>query len=100
MSGTTVWSYDTSARPGSVTSPAPSQAVRLKNGDTLISDQFNHQVIEVTQAGDILWSYGQIGVPGNAAGISTHPTAPRSSVTTPGSRLRRGSDPGTTHSRA
>ena len=44
------------------------QAVRLKNGDTLISDQFNHQVIEVTQAGNILWSYGQIGVSGSAGG--------------------------------
>lgn len=63
--GTTVWSYVTNTRAGSVADPLPSRAVRLRNGDTLISDQFNHQVIEVDPSGDIVFSYGMIGVAGN-----------------------------------
>ena len=38
------------ARPGSYTNPLPTRALRLKNGDTLIADQFNDQAIEVTPA--------------------------------------------------
>jgi hypothetical protein len=38
--------------------------VRLANGDTLISDQFNHQVIRVNASGAIVASYGTINNPG------------------------------------
>jgi len=48
-----------------VAQPLPTRAVRLKNGNTLISDQFNHQVIEVDPSGNIVFSQGQIGVAGN-----------------------------------
>jgi hypothetical protein len=36
--------------------PLPTRAVRLENGDTLISDQFNHQVIKVDSSGNIVAS--------------------------------------------
>jgi len=38
--------------------------VRLANGHTLISDQFNDQVIEINQAKQIVRSFGTIDVPG------------------------------------
>lgn len=44
--GKVFWHYFTNARKGSVAQPNPTRAVRLKNGRTLISDPFNHQVIE------------------------------------------------------
>ena len=43
------------------TGPLPTRAVRLKNGHTLISDQYNHRVIEVNRAKKIVHSFGQIG---------------------------------------
>jgi hypothetical protein len=60
--------------------PLPTRAVRLKNGDTLISDQFNNRVIRVSMAGAIVASYGLplAGGPvapypfGNNAGYDTH----------------------------
>jgi len=36
----------------------------LKNGNTLISNQFNHQVIEIDPTGNIVFSQEQIGVAG------------------------------------
>jgi hypothetical protein len=36
-----------------------------QHGNTLISDQFNDQVIEVDSTGNIVFSQGQIGVVGN-----------------------------------
>jgi sugar lactone lactonase YvrE len=46
----------------------PRAAGRLSNGNTLIVDTGNHRVIEVTAAGDIAWSYGEIGHAGCAHG--------------------------------
>lgn len=65
-SGTTFWQYFTNARPGSNQSPLPTRAVQLAHGNILISDQFNHQVIEVTHTtpGVIVASYGTINSPG------------------------------------
>jgi hypothetical protein len=49
--------------------------VRLKNGDTLISDQFNNRVIRVSSAGVIVMSYGLPlsggGTIGNNVGYDT-----------------------------
>jgi hypothetical protein len=62
------WSYVTNMRPGSVSAPLPTRAVRLSGGIaglTLISDQFNHQVIAVDHAKHIVFAQGKIGVPGN-----------------------------------
>ena len=63
-----VWQYFTNTRPGSNSTPLPTRAVRLANGDTVISDQFNDQVIEVTTTTSptIVASYGTI----NTAGYS------------------------------
>jgi hypothetical protein len=63
--GQIAWEYVTNTRAGSVANPQPTRAVRLKNGNTLISDQFNQQVIEVTPKGKIVFTQGQIAVPGN-----------------------------------
>ena len=50
--------------------------MRLKNGDTLISDQFNNRVIRVSPAGVIVANYGLPlagGDPiGNNVGYDTH----------------------------
>ncbi|MFY9648042.1 MAG: hypothetical protein WAK29_22900 [Terriglobales bacterium] len=43
----------------------PSPHRRLKNGNTLISNQFDDQVIGVNSSGNIVFSQGQIAVPGN-----------------------------------
>jgi hypothetical protein len=60
-----VFTYVTNIRAGSVASPLPTRAIRMCNGRTLISDQYNSQVIEIDRSGNILFSYGQIGVIGN-----------------------------------
>ena len=59
------WSYVTNLRPGSIANPNPTRAIRLRNGDTLISDQYNDQVIAVNRHGDIVFQQGQIQVDGN-----------------------------------
>ena len=61
-----VWQYFTNTRAGSVANPNPTRAVRLENGNTLISDQFNMQVIEINPKGTIVFSQGQIGVAGTS----------------------------------
>lgn len=75
--GNIVFSYDTANRPGSCTPsstcPLPTRALRLKTGNTLISDQFNQQVIEIDPSGNIVFSQGQIGVPGNGFNMLNAP---------------------------
>jgi hypothetical protein len=39
----------------------PTRAVRLRNGHTLISDQYNHRVIEVNHAKQIVRTFGKLG---------------------------------------
>ncbi|HZZ17006.1 MAG TPA: hypothetical protein VFE08_13715, partial [Candidatus Sulfotelmatobacter sp.] len=58
--------YYTNTRPGSIAAPLPTRAVRLKNGNTLISDQYNEQVIEIDPQQNIVFSQGTIAVPGNS----------------------------------
>jgi hypothetical protein len=55
-------------RPGG---PLPTRAVRLRNGHTLISDQYNHRVIEVNDEGDIVHTFGKIAT----LGYDTHSVA-------------------------
>jgi hypothetical protein len=59
-----VWEYFTNTDPNSNqrggTGPLPTRAVRLRNGHTLISDQYNHRVIEVTPDKRIVRSFGKI----------------------------------------
>jgi len=42
----------------SVAAPEPTRAIRLANGDTLISDQLNNRVIRVASSGNIVADYG------------------------------------------
>jgi len=60
-----VWQYfttNTASTDGvgamSVAAPQPTRAVRLSNGDTLISDQLNNRVIRVNSSGSIVADYG------------------------------------------
>jgi hypothetical protein len=56
---------------GSCTGPLPTRAVRLRNGNTLISDQYNHRVIEVNHDGKIVRTFGAI----NSLGYDTRSVA-------------------------
>jgi hypothetical protein len=60
--------YDTTSLPGSCdtanTCPLPSRAVRLANGNTLISNQFEMQVFEIDPQKKIVFAQGHIGVAG------------------------------------
>jgi hypothetical protein len=70
-----VWEYFTNTDPNSNqrggTGPLPTRAVRLKNGHTLISDQYNHRVIEVNRAKQIVRTFGKI----NSLGYNTQSVA-------------------------
>jgi len=71
-SGDVFWQYFTNSDPasnprcsaGTCTGPLPTRAVRLRNGNTLISDQYNHRVIEVTPDFQIVLSFGKIATLG------------------------------------
>ena len=67
-----VWEYFTNTDPNSNprggTGPLPTRAVRLRNGHTLISDQYNHRVIEVNHDKQIVRTFGEI----NSLGYNTH----------------------------
>ncbi len=63
-----VWQFVTNTDPKSIASPLPTRAIRLRNGDTLISDQFNNRVIVVTSGGQIRTSYGLPLAGGGAIG--------------------------------
>lgn len=63
-----VWQYQTNSDPNSISAPSPSRAIRLANGDTLISDQFNNRVIRVTPEGAIDGGYGLPLTGGGAIG--------------------------------
>jgi hypothetical protein len=74
--GNVVSTYYTNTRPGSCNSstcPLPTRAVRLRNGNTLISDQFNMQVIEIDPNQNIVFTQGQIGVVGNGFDLLNAP---------------------------
>jgi hypothetical protein len=64
-----VWQYFTNTDPSSNNNrpgggPLPTRAVRLKNGHTLISDQYNHRVIEVDKDKKIVRTFGKINMLG------------------------------------
>jgi hypothetical protein len=70
-----VWQFVTDTDPMSLASPLPTRAVRLSDGTTLISDQFNNRVIRVDHAGNILVpSYGLPLDNGNNIGYDLHTT--------------------------
>ncbi len=71
--GTVDFVYYTNTQQGSVSDPTPSRAIRMCNGNTLISNQFDGQVIEINPQSMIVWSYGQIGVNGSGPGLLNGP---------------------------
>jgi len=71
-----VWEYFTCSGAGCNlprgTGPLPTRAVRLKNGHTLISDQYNHRVIEVNHAKNIVRTFGKLDAIGyNADSVAS-----------------------------
>jgi hypothetical protein len=77
--GRVFWQYFTNLDPksnprciaGTCTGPLPTRALRLRNGNTLISDQYNHRVIEVNREGEIVRSFGKIATLGyNAKNVA------------------------------
>src|SRR5579859_1584228 len=73
--GNVFWQYFTNTDPNSNprggTGPLPTRALRLRNGNTLISDQYNHRVIEVNRDMEIVRTFGMI----NSLGYDTHSVA-------------------------
>jgi hypothetical protein len=59
-----VWQYLTNTQKGSNPAPLPTRAIRTRDGNTIISDQFNHRVIIVDGDGNIVASYGNLNAPG------------------------------------
>jgi hypothetical protein len=59
-----VWEYFTCTDPNcnqrGGTGPLPTRAVRLRDSHTLISDQYNHRVIEVNHGKQIVHTFGKI----------------------------------------
>jgi hypothetical protein len=64
MSHKVVFDYSTTARKGSMSMPLPTRAVMLRDGNILISDQFNDQVIEINMHKRIVFAQGMIQVDG------------------------------------
>jgi hypothetical protein len=61
--GDVFFQYFTNTDPNSTqrsTGPLPTRALRLGNGNTLISDQYNHRVIEVSPDLQIVRTFGKI----------------------------------------
>ena len=72
-----VWEFFTTNSAHSIPSPLPTRAIRLRDGDTLISDQFNNRVIRVNHAKQIVARYGLplaggTGAIGNNVGYNTN----------------------------
>jgi hypothetical protein len=65
--GDVFFQYFTNSDPNSTlrsTGPLPTRALRLSNGNTLISDQYNHRVIEVSPDLQIVRTFGKIATLG------------------------------------
>jgi hypothetical protein len=65
--GDVFFQYFTNTDPNSTprsTGPLPTRAMRLRNGNTLISDQYNHRVIEVSPDFQIVRTFGKIAALG------------------------------------
>jgi hypothetical protein len=69
--GDVFFQYFTNTDPNSTqrsTGPLPTRAIRLRNGNTLISDQYNHRVIEVSPDLQIVRTFGKL----NSLGYNTN----------------------------
>ena len=66
-----VWEYLTNTDKLSNQAPLPTRAIRTRDGNTIISDQFNQRVIVVNKAGVIVTQYGNL----NTVGFGTQNTS-------------------------
>lgn len=53
-----IWQYITDADFHSIPNPLPTRGLRLRDGDTLISDQFNNRVIRINKMNVMIGTYG------------------------------------------
>jgi hypothetical protein len=68
-----VFQYFTNTDPKSNANPAPTNAVKLKNGNIIIADQFNDRAFIINPCKQIVWHYGKINVVGNTHGLLNAP---------------------------
>jgi hypothetical protein len=68
-----VWQFVTNTDPKGNPAPLPTRAVRLRNGDTLISDQFNDRVIKVNRHSRVVFTQGVLNTPGSTNGLLNAP---------------------------
>lgn len=54
--------------------PPPSSYIAEKNLRLIITDTYNHRVIEVDRYRNILWQYGRTGIPGTGEGYLHYPS--------------------------
>lgn len=67
--GNVGFEYFTNSSPNSNQKPLPTNAVKLKNGNIIIADQFNHRIIIINpNTQQIVWQYGETNVSGNGPG--------------------------------
>ncbi len=52
----------------------PTHAEELMNGSILITDKYNHRIIEVNRLKQIYWQYGWTGIPGASSGRLDSPS--------------------------
>ncbi len=71
--GTTVFQYFTNTSVDSNPAPLPSNAVRTKDRNIMIADQYNDRVFLINQRKQIVWQYGAINVTGNTSGLLNAP---------------------------
>ena len=71
-----IWQYGTSGASGSGDNQLnyPTGAVELKSGSVLITDQYNHRVIEVDRSRQVIWQYGTSGATGSGDNQLKYPT--------------------------
>ena len=66
-----VWQYITNAESKSVMAPMPTRAVRLEDGDTLISDCYNNRIVRINGTAVIVDYYG-LPLSGTIVPSTTH----------------------------
>jgi outer membrane protein assembly factor BamB len=75
MSRQIIWQYGTTGVSGSGDNQLnhPWDASPLANGNILITDYYNHRVIEVDRDRQIIWQYGTSGASGSGDNQLNHP---------------------------
>jgi hypothetical protein len=67
------WTYWTSHRLEYFGNSTPTRAVRLANGNTLVTESFYDQVVEVGPDGGVVYTHGALEVAGNSGNLLRQP---------------------------